>query len=136
MNILVVDDEERISEFLVKVAHKEGYTEVDTVPTATEAVTQVMRQEYDLITVDLKMPDASGLEIISTLRNMCPHAVIVVISGFLPEAVSAEVAGCVDLMLSKPVRVDALTRLFRAADQISQILDEIQLLGSGEAAES
>ena len=133
MNILVVDDEERISDFLVKLAHKEGYTEVDTVPTATEAVTQVMRQEYDLITVDLKMPDASGLEIISTLRNMCPHAIIVVISGFLPEAVSAEVASCVDLMMSKPVHVDALKRLFKAADQISHILDEIQTLGSEES---
>ena len=38
MNILIVDDEERISEFLVKVANKEGFTDVDTVPTATEAV--------------------------------------------------------------------------------------------------
>ncbi len=133
MNILVVDDEERISDFIVKLAQREGYTDVDTVPTATEAVTQVMRREYDLITVDLKMPDASGLEIIGTLRNMCPHAIIVVISGFLPEAVSAEVASCVDLMMAKPVRVDALVRLFKAADQIDQILDEIQSLGSEES---
>ena len=61
---------------------------------------------------------------------MCPHAVIVVISGFLPEAVSAEVASCVDLMMSKPVRIDVLNRLLRATHQISRSLDEIQLLGS------
>ena len=119
VNILVVDDEDRISEF---IASAEGFT----------TVTQVLRQHYDLITVDLKMPDASGLDIIGSLRDMCPHAVIVIISGFLPKTVPSDVASAVDVMLAKPVRVDALKKLFHAADQIGKIMDEIHVMAAEE----
>ena len=101
MNVLIVDDEKRISDFLMNFARSQGYTDVDTVASANEAMVQAMRQRYDLITLDLSMPDASGLEIIGMLRNMCPHAIIVIISGFLPETVTSEVAGSVDVILAK-----------------------------------
>ena len=55
-------------------------------------MTQVLRSVYDVITVDIQMPGASGLEIIAMLRNMCPHAIIAVVSGFLPETMSEDIS--------------------------------------------
>ena len=75
------------------------------------------------------MPGASGLEIIAMLRNMCPHAIIAVISGFLPEQISEEVAGCVDVMISKPVNVQTFTTLLDRAKQIHGAMDDIRELG-------
>ena len=130
MNILIVDDEKDISDFFVKLSRAQGYADIDTVASAQEAVAQVMRTSYDLITLDIRMPGAGGLEIVAMLRNMCPHAIIAVISGYLPDAVSAEVASCVDVMISKPVAVDTFSQLLAAAAQIRDIVRQVQLLGS------
>lgn len=130
MQILIVDDEKDVSDFFAKLSRAQGYADVDTVASAQEAVARVMRTSYDLITLDISMPGASGLEIVAMLRNMCPHAIIALISGYLPDAVSGEVASCVDVMISKPVPLDSFNRLLDAAARISDIVQEVQLLGS------
>ena len=130
MKVLIVDDEKDVSEFFAKLSRAQGYPDVDTVASAQEAVAQVLRATYDLITLDIRMPGASGLEIVAMLRNMCPHAIIAVMSGYLPESVSGEVASCVDVMIDKPVPVDTFVRLLTAAAQIGDIVREVQLLGS------
>lgn len=53
-----------------------GFHDVETVDSAQDAVTSVLRSNFDLITLDVQMPGISGLEIIAVLRNMNPHAVI------------------------------------------------------------
>ena len=130
MKVLIVDDEKDVSDFFAKLSRAQGYADVDTVASAQEAVAQVLRQTYDLITLDIRMPGASGLEIVAMLRNMCPHAIIAVMSGYLPESVSGEVASCVDVMVDKPVPIDTFNQLLAAAAQISGIVREVQLLGS------
>ena len=76
-----------------------------------------MRSNFDLITLDVRMPGISGLEIIAILRNMNPHAVIAVISGFIPEQVPEEVMSCIDVLLPKPVSVDAPLEMFDGEDR-------------------
>ncbi|MEW6753983.1 MAG: response regulator [Candidatus Latescibacterota bacterium] len=129
MKILIVDDERVVSDFFAQLARVRGYTDVDTVSTGEEALTQVIRTDYDLITLDIQMPGVSGLEIIAMLRNMCPHAILALISGYIPEEVSSEVAGCADVMIPKPVGVDTFTRLLEGVEQIHQARERIRSLG-------
>ena len=129
MKILIIDDEPSVSEFFCQLARDRGYEEVDVAASGEEAVTYVLRQVYDLITVDIKMPGVSGLEIIGMLRNMCPHAIIAVISGYLPEKISREVAGCVDVLIAKPVSIDTFGQLLQGADQVSQAVQKVRDLG-------
>lgn len=133
MKILIVDDEETVTSYFSQLAQIRGVEDVDTVGSGEDAMTQVIRKNYDLITLDINMPGASGLEIIAMLRNMCPHAIIAVISGFIPEEMSTEVAGCVDVLIPKPVNVDTFNQLMNNADQICQALDNIRILGIAPA---
>ena len=70
MNILIIDDEKTISDFFQKVAQARGYTDIDTAISAEEALTHIIRRNYDLITLDIHMPGTSGLDAIAMLRNL------------------------------------------------------------------
>ena len=72
MNILIIDDEKNVSDFFLQVALARGYTDLDTVASAEEALTHIIRRNYDLITLDIQMPGASGLEIIAMCAP-CAH---------------------------------------------------------------
>ena len=130
MRILIVDDEQSIGHFFSRLAMSRGHTNVDTASSGEEAMTRVIRQSYDLITLDIQMPGASGLEIISMLRNMCPHAVIAIISGYIPDEISREVAGCADVMIPKPINMESFSQLLEGTEQISQVLKQIRSLGT------
>jgi CheY-like chemotaxis protein len=129
VKILIIDDEQIVSDFFAKVAQSRGYTNIEAVASGEEALTRVIRTNYDLITLDIQMPGVSGLEIIAMLRNMCPHAVIALISGYIPDEMSEEVAGCADVMISKPVNIDVFHQLLDNTEQIVQVMKQIKSLG-------
>ena len=111
MNMLIVDDEKSIAKFLHQVALSQEVNDVDVASSAEEALAFVVRRSYDLITLDLHMPGASGLEILTLLRNMCPHAIIAIISGKITTDILPDMGGCVDLVLHKPAEVQVLIQL-------------------------
>lgn len=129
MKILIVDDEPTITDFFGRLAAARGPHVVETVDSAQEAVTRVLRNTFDLITLDVRMPGVSGLEIIAVLRNMNPHAVIAVISGFIPESIPAEVLSCIDVLLPKPVSVSTFHALLDGAAQLAETMEGIRMLG-------
>lgn len=129
MKILIVDDEETITSYFSQLAEINGFDQIDCVNSGEEAMTQVLRSVYDVITLDIQMPGASGLEIIAMLRNMCPHAIIAVVSGFLPETMSEDISSCIDVLISKPVNVDTFSTLLQKAQQIQSAMNDIRALG-------
>jgi len=129
VRILIVDDEKIVSDFFAQLARVRGYKDVETVASGEEALTKVIRRNYDLITLDIQMPGLSGLEIIAMLRNMCPHAIIAIISGFIPDEMSAEMAGCADVLISKPVSIDTFNQLLACAEQIQTAMGRLAGLG-------
>jgi PAS domain S-box-containing protein len=60
--ILVVDDEQVIRELAKRALAGEGY-EVDTVDNAAEALKKIESQRYNLVLIDIKMPDMDGVEL-------------------------------------------------------------------------
>lgn len=130
MRILLVDDEPGVIDFFTQVARSRGFTEVDVAGTGEEALTQVIRQAYDLITLDIQMPGASGLEVLSLLRSLSPHAVIAVISGYIPEE-TGQTALCADVLIDKPVSVELFSKLLDGSARICEAMEEIRLLGQG-----
>ena len=129
MKLLIVDDEKIVSDFFVQLAKLRGYTDIDAVASGEEALTRVIRHNYNLITLDIQMPGVSGLEIIAMLRNMCPHAVIAIISGFIPEEISTEIAGCADVIIPKPVNIETFHKLLDSAAQIEEAIAQLPSLG-------
>jgi two-component system response regulator RegX3 len=65
--ILIVEDEASFSEALTFLLGKEGFV-VDTATTGTEALEKFGRNEFDLILLDLMLPEISGIEVCRTIR--------------------------------------------------------------------
>ena len=65
--ILIIDDEEDIRESLETLLTIEGYS-VDMAPNGTEGMARLERSFYDLVLLDLMMPDKSGMEVLAEVR--------------------------------------------------------------------
>ncbi len=79
--ILVVDDEEMIRLLYRKELSHEGY-EVDTAATGEEALKKAAAADYDVIVLDIELPDRSGLEVLHTLRQEAPKSSIILNSAY------------------------------------------------------
>jgi DNA-binding NtrC family response regulator len=80
--ILVVDDEEVMSESLAAWLREDGYT-VDTAASGREAIEKARAKEYAIYFLDLKMPGGiDGIETLMEIRRMQPEASIIMITAY------------------------------------------------------
>jgi len=128
MKLLIVDDEPMVLDFLKQAAVFAGATQIEVASSGEEALTHVVKDDYDLITLDIHMPGASGLEILSLVRNMCPHAIIAIVSGNARDEMLTDMAGCVDLVMHKPVDLNTFNKLLDGVKQHTENLSTIRAL--------
>lgn len=67
--ILIVDDEKAIRDMLELMLKKEGFAHVFTASTAKEALTQVEQNPFDIIILDVMLPDGNGFELCPKIRE-------------------------------------------------------------------
>jgi len=79
--ILVVDDEGDIRESLDALLSLEGY-EVDLAANATEGTKRLESHAYDLVLLDLMMPDRSGMDVLKEVRDRDHETPIFMITAF------------------------------------------------------
>ncbi|MFN9457266.1 MAG: sigma-54-dependent transcriptional regulator, partial [Acidobacteriota bacterium] len=100
--ILIIDDEEDIRESLEKLLTLEGYT-VEMAPLANAGLRRMEQSTYDLVLLDLMMPDKSGMEVLAEVRQRDRTTPIFLITayGSIDVAVQALKSGANDYF-SKP----------------------------------
>src|SRR5450755_2184306 len=100
--VLVVDDELDIREGLETLLKLEGYS-VDLAPNGTEGIRKIEARAYDLVLLDLMMPDISGMEVLREVRQRDQETPIFMITayGSIEAAVEALKNGANDYF-SKP----------------------------------
>jgi two-component system nitrogen regulation response regulator NtrX len=107
-HVLIVDDEVEIRESLEGILVEEGYV-VTTAATAGEALTLLADAIYDVVLLDIWLPDRDGLDTLAEIRQMEPVHVpeVVIISGHgtIEAAVRATKLGAYDF-LEKPLSLD------------------------------
>src|SRR5271167_4213738 len=79
--ILVVDDETEIREGLELLLTSEGY-EVDPVDSARAGCERLEARPYDLVLLDVSLPDRNGIELLRELRQRDPHIVVILITAY------------------------------------------------------
>ena len=79
--ILVIDDEPEIRESLELLLTSEGYT-VDLAPNATEGERRLGSRRYDIVLLDLMMPDKSGMEVLRDFRLVDRETPVVMITAY------------------------------------------------------
>ncbi len=117
MRILIIEDEQKLAEILLRSLRGEGFT-VDVANTAEDGFHFAVDDHYDLVILDLLLPDGSGTEVLRRLRTQHHKVPVLVLTarGDLESKVENFEAGADDY-LTKPfalpelmVRVRALMR--------------------------
>ena len=80
MKLLIIDDHQIVREGIANIARREGFDIVGEADTKESAIAAIAEANPDVITVDLSLPDGSGLEIVKWARRNSQKIGIVVIS--------------------------------------------------------
>jgi ActR/RegA family two-component response regulator len=107
--ILVVDDDEQVRTFLSRALGERGGFSVDVAETAKEALQKIENTLFDLVLVDLKLPDMDGLELITEILKSKPKILTVLLTGHasIDSALEGLKRGASDY-LTKPVDLDKM----------------------------
>jgi DNA-binding NtrC family response regulator len=114
-NILVADDEKAQREILKRILESEGYG-VDLASNQEGTLRLYREGNFDLVLVDLKMPDSEGLSVLDNLLKQDPNACVIIMTahGSIDSAVEAMKKGAFDYM-TKPLNRDTLLISIRRA---------------------
>jgi two-component system response regulator PilR (NtrC family) len=134
MNVLVVDDEEVIRDVLSSLLLREGHR-VREAATAAAALAAAEDEVFDVILLDMMLPDRPGLEVLREIKRRDPAAVVVVVTAYssIENAIAAMREGAFHY-IPKPfqneeviltVRKGAEQR--RLADENRRLRDELSL---------
>lgn len=106
--VLIIDDEADILHTYTGILEREGF-EVQGAPTGLEAIERCRQEPFDLLLIDLKLPDISGLEVLRQAKQLIPDVVAIFITGFgtLETAVEALRLGAAEYLI-KPIQVETL----------------------------
>lgn len=89
-NILVIDDEEVILDSCREILSKENY-EVKLASSGKKGLELIRKNVFDVIIVDLKLPDINGIEILKRIKKDNPDIIVIVITGYATIASAVEV---------------------------------------------
>jgi len=80
-NILVVDDDQGMREFLEIMLGREGYRVVVAINTE-KALEKCGKEKFDLAITDLKMPGADGIELLRRIKDVSPETLVILITAY------------------------------------------------------
>ena len=106
--LLIVDDEMGIVEEVKDFLTEEGY-EVHSADTGSEGIKRLKEVKPDLIILDMKLPDMSGIDVLRVCKQECPECKVIVNTGYVDQKLidEAEELGR-DVFLQKPFDLERL----------------------------
>ena len=145
--ILIIDDEPNLRRSLGLILQRAGYN-ITTASNASEAIHLLQAGAYDLVFLDIKLPDQNGIQLLPQIRDLYPDMPVLILTAHatLDTAISAVRAGARDYLL-KPIdpeniltRVDSILseqkpkRRREIATQIQSLLTELQSMEGKETS--
>jgi excisionase family DNA binding protein len=114
--VLVVDDDPDLQELFKAFLKKIGFSRV-VVGTAKDAISSLRKQKFDLMFLDLQLPDAPGDQVYKTAKQIDPDLNVVVITGY-PDSE----------MLDRILQISPVTVLKKPL-KIQQLNQTVKILG-------
>ena len=111
--ILVVDDDESIRKTLVTILEEKGYV-VDTAKNGKEAIERSKTRFYNLLLIDIRLPDMEGTKLLTTLKDTTPRIIKIIMTGYpsLQNAIEA-VNKDADAYMLKPLNMNEVLYTIR-----------------------
>ncbi len=122
--ILVIDDEERIRDACKMVLEDEGY-QVAMADNGGLGLKMIEEQHFDVILLDLMMPEISGLEVLPKLRELHPDTAVIVITGYatVEHSIEAMKKGAFDF-IPKPFTPEQLRAIVAKSIKYTRALQD------------
>jgi two-component system nitrogen regulation response regulator NtrX len=122
-HVLVVDDEAEIRASLENILREEGYA-VASSGSATEALELIRDAEYDVVLLDIWLPDGDGLDVLGRIRDLGlqapPEVIMISGHGTIEAAVRATKLGAYDF-LEKPLSLDRTLLVLKNASEAHRL---------------
>jgi two-component system, NtrC family, response regulator AtoC len=123
-SILIIDDEVSLLESLYMFLSEKGY-DVKTAVCASEGMEKAERLRPDAIILDIRLPDADGLDLLAELKKRTPETGVIMITAFhdMDTTVTAIKRGATEY-ITKPIDVDELERSVLRAMKVTSVMKE------------
>jgi two-component system response regulator FixJ len=127
-HIFFVDDEPKVRQLVGETLEQAGFG-VTCFATAVDCLDRLRSKRCDLLITDVKLPEISGIELLTAVKGFMPALPVLIVTGFgdIPMAVSAMKAGANDF-IEKPLKrqillsaVDTILKQIKPADAVLQI---------------
>jgi two-component system response regulator PilR (NtrC family) len=126
--ILIVEDERNMREVLSILLEGEGYT-VRAAGNGSEGIKIIERDIFDLVITDIKMPGASGFEVLKRAQEVSPDTMVIMITAFgtIESGIEAMKLGAYDY-IHKPFKIDEIRLIVKNAMDKRRLKAEVAVL--------
>jgi len=124
--VLIIEDEKLIRWSLRQRFDEEGYI-ADEAGNGKQGLAMIRENTYDLVTLDYKLPDITGLEVLEEIREHDKDLVVIMITAFsnVEDAVSAMRLGAFDY-ISKPFKMDELMLIIERGLEATRLKRQVR----------
>jgi two-component system response regulator AtoC len=124
-NILIVDDDEVMCRTLSDILGKMSY-EVTTVQSGEDAMYPLQQRFFNLILLDIRLPDMDGLEVLEKIREIDHDPCVIMMTAYadVKTAVTAMKAGAYDY-INKPFEIEELRLIIKKALENQELKGEV-----------
>jgi len=130
MKVMIVDDEKLALSRLTRLLNEEGIEDIKSFTSPSLALVEATKTKFDVIFLDISMPEITGLELANTILSLEPKTFIVFQTAYNEHAIEAFKIGGIDYLM-KPIESADIKRVLekiKSFKQSSQVNDE-KLLG-------
>ena len=128
MNIMIADDDRNLRKILSRELSEEGL-DVHETESGLEAASLLEKGDYDVLILDLNMPDLGGLEVLKKIKTLAVSTEVIILTGHaaVSTAVEAMKLGAYDY-LEKPFKLEELKAVAEKACEKKKLRSENLLL--------
>ncbi len=124
--VLIIEDEQLIRWSLKQRFESEGYTAVEAAD-AREGIKHFEAMSYDLVMLDYKLPDVTGIDVLRRIRQLDEEVVVIMMTAYgkIETAVEAMKLGAYDFV-SKPFQIDELMRMVERGLETTRLKRQVR----------
>lgn len=137
MRILAVDDEEISLSSIKRLLNWRGYKDVETCRSGAEAIRRLRMEDFDIVLLDLLMPEVDGLTVLETVKPYLPQTEFIILTAVddLSTTVRAIRTGAYDYLV-KPVDNELLILTIQRAFERRGLLNSLAPVAAGRVSDT
>lgn len=126
--ILVVDDEQTVTDYIKEALTDEGYN-VEVAHTGAKGLDLVKKVSPDVLILDYMLPDMTGLDVLKRLKQIDESCQVIMLTGYnsVPTAIEAVRSGAADYIL-KPFDLDAFLLTVQKTCEKASLTQQLKFL--------